>query len=46
MPTPMNTLTAVEYLCMQIALALDDDWTFQPGDRPVFTPTSSERATA
>ena len=31
MNTPVNTLTTVEYLCMQIALALGDDWTCQPG---------------
>lgn len=29
MNTPMNTLTAIEYLCQQIAIALNDDWTCQ-----------------
>lgn len=29
MNTPMNALTTVEYLCMQIAIALGDDWTCQ-----------------
>lgn len=29
MPTPMNTLTAVEHLCVQIAIALGNTWTCQ-----------------
>ena len=29
MNTPMNTLTTVEYLCMQIAINLGGDWTCQ-----------------